>query len=430
MQHRRRFTIVLVAGILLPTMLVLARAPGAISGAPPPEDGQAVAPLSSQPQVLGFSGDSQSQPPARPQVVLYDQYNNATGNATSSQDFEPEDDPFDTELADDFPVPAGETWSINLIEVDGVYYNGPGPAQAVHIRFYQNAGTLPGALVAERLSQPYAGGGGDFAVNLSTPVLLPPGHYWVSVVSRQDFDPRGQWGWVNRSVTSYNPAAWRNPGGGFPRPCPNWQPRGPFCGIDPSNPDQVFRLSGARILPTPTFTPSRTPTPTSTPTWTPGASIVKVNNPYGTVQAGDRISYTIAYGNVGGVPLTGVIITDTVPANTILDLSSVYPTATVVGNFIRWDRPTLPFGGSGQVGFSVVLPTATQPAPARPGVFNLRMPPSGSASSGAAPEVSCPAGVQVCNIAWIYTQQTNRWAPSNPAFNPSYRVYLPVILKQ
>jgi len=46
-----------------------------------------------------------------------------------------------------------------------------------------------------------------------------------------------------------------------------------------------------------------------------------------------------------------------------------------------------------------------------------------------APANGCPAGVQVCNIAWIYTTQTGRWQASNPAVNPSYRLYLPLILK-
>lgn len=108
-----------------------------------------------------------------------------------------------------------------------------------------------------------------------------------------------------------------------------------------------------------------TPTPTNTPTRTPGASIVKVNNPYGTVQPGDRITYTISYGNVGGVPLSGIAITDTVPSDTILDPGSINPPATVVGNLIRWERPTLVPGAGSQVGFSVVYLTVT-PTPMAP----------------------------------------------------------------
>ena len=98
--------------------------------------------------------------PKYPQVVLYDQYNNAGANATSSQDFEAAFDPFDDELADDFVVPGGQTWSVESVDADGVYFNGPGPAASFHVRFYTNsAGNLPGALVATRLAQAVRAGG-------------------------------------------------------------------------------------------------------------------------------------------------------------------------------------------------------------------------------------------------------------------------------
>ena len=65
--------------------------------------------------------------PASPSVVLYDQYDNAGANATSSQNFESSFDQYDDELADDFVVPSGDTWHINQIDAGGVYYNGAGP---------------------------------------------------------------------------------------------------------------------------------------------------------------------------------------------------------------------------------------------------------------------------------------------------------------
>ena len=48
--------------------------------------------------------------PKAPQVVLYDQYDNATGEATGSQEF-PDFPDFDDFTAEDFVVPAGETWT-------------------------------------------------------------------------------------------------------------------------------------------------------------------------------------------------------------------------------------------------------------------------------------------------------------------------------
>ena len=50
--------------------------------------------------------------PKAPQVVLYDQYDNAGANATLSATFD--DFPtFSADLADDFVVPGGETWNVD-----------------------------------------------------------------------------------------------------------------------------------------------------------------------------------------------------------------------------------------------------------------------------------------------------------------------------
>src|SRR6266481_9054134 len=66
------------------------------------------------------------RPPKAPQVVLYDQYNNAGSNATFSGTFS-DFTGFDADLADDFVVPGGQTWNVQSIDADGVYFNGSGP---------------------------------------------------------------------------------------------------------------------------------------------------------------------------------------------------------------------------------------------------------------------------------------------------------------
>src|SRR3984893_4329275 len=94
-------------------------------------------------------------PPNFPRTILYNQYNNAAPNATSSQDFEPEFDVFTDELANDFIVRDGETWSVESIDVDGMYFNGTGPADSFNVRFYADDVGLPGVLAGERLAMPY-----------------------------------------------------------------------------------------------------------------------------------------------------------------------------------------------------------------------------------------------------------------------------------
>src|SRR5215210_1121920 len=57
--------------------------------------------------------------PSGPATVLYDQFNSPGANATSSQHYEGSFSTYDEELADDFVVPAGQTWSVTTVDVLG-----------------------------------------------------------------------------------------------------------------------------------------------------------------------------------------------------------------------------------------------------------------------------------------------------------------------
>ena len=81
---------------------------------------------------------------ASPGDVLYDQYDHAGTVGSGSQDFEAALDPYDDAAADDFDVPAGPGWNVTGVEVQGTYFNGPGPASSVNVAVYSNAGDLPG----------------------------------------------------------------------------------------------------------------------------------------------------------------------------------------------------------------------------------------------------------------------------------------------
>ncbi len=209
--------------------------------------------------VLGFAPALRAAPPQRsvagksgvkiaaPAVVLYDQLDNAGTNSTSSQNFETANDAFDNEGADDFVVPAGG-WSIDNVTVLGAYFNGTGPAPTVHVNFYSNSGTLPGAAVAgcDYPAIVPADTAGSFSLVLAPACALPPGTYWVSVVANLDFSAGGQWGWTERTVQSNSPSAWRNPGGGFGTPCTAFGARVATCGVG-ADPDHAFSLSGALL---------------------------------------------------------------------------------------------------------------------------------------------------------------------------------------
>src|SRR6266566_4223229 len=183
-----------------------------------------------------------------PQTALYDQYNNAGEDVTVSATFT--DFPTsNADLADDFVVPAGQTWNVQSIDADGVYFNGSGPAIDWNVFFYADNAGFPGAQVYSTTHQPVQQNGSTFTVNLPTPAVLTAGTYWVEIQANMTYGTQGEWGWSNRTVTSYNPAVWRNPGGGLGAGCLSWSRRGAICSIDPSEPDQMYRLNGTTNRP-------------------------------------------------------------------------------------------------------------------------------------------------------------------------------------
>ena len=164
--------------------------------------------------------DPGSATPKAPQVVLYDQYNNAAGTASLSATFT--DFPtFSSDLADDFVVPGGETWNVQSIDADGVYFNGAGPATNWNVFIYTDSGGLPGAQVYSTVNQPVTQVGTTFTVNLTPAAVLAAGTYWIEIQANMTFGTQGEWGWTDRTVQSNNSAAFQNPGGGL-GVCPTW----------------------------------------------------------------------------------------------------------------------------------------------------------------------------------------------------------------
>jgi hypothetical protein len=204
-------------------------------------------------------------------VVLYDQYNNAGQTGTSSQVFGPAVDYYDDQAADDFVVPNGQVWTIDLVEVDGSYDVFGGPAVSVNVYFYIDDFSLPATPIITQTDLLYTPGPtkGSLVVPIK-PVALPAGTYWLSVQVNQDYLEDLQWYWTDRIVMSNHAAAWRNPLDGFGTGCVDWGSR-IKCSGHSTEPDQVFRLSGILGVysPTPTVTgtpptATRTPSPTAT----------------------------------------------------------------------------------------------------------------------------------------------------------------------
>jgi len=192
----------------------------------------------------GPTGASPISVPPRPKGVvgvLYDQYDNGSTTASLSATFT--DFPtFSSDLADDFVVPGGETWNVDSIDADGVYFNGVGPATDWNVFIYTDSGGLPGTQIFSATNIPIVQVGTTFTANLAPAAVLSEGTYWIEIQANMTFATQGEWGWTDRIVQSNNPAAWQNPGGGLA--CgPTWVPK-LTCITTAGGPDQVYRING------------------------------------------------------------------------------------------------------------------------------------------------------------------------------------------
>ena len=211
----------------------------------------------------GPTGAGPISVPPRPkgvQAILYDQYDNNAGVATLSATFT--DFPnSSSDLADDFVVPGGQTWNVDSIDADGVYFNGAGPATDWNVFIYTDSAGLPGTQIFSATNIPIVEVGTTFTANLTPAAVLGAGTYWIEIQANMTFGTQGEWGWSDRTVQSNEGAAFRNPGGDFG--CGTDWVRKPVCVPTTGGPDQVYRLNG---------TTGGGGTPSPTPTGTPGGN--------------------------------------------------------------------------------------------------------------------------------------------------------------
>jgi hypothetical protein len=179
-------------------------------------------------------------------AVLYDQTGNFGPNSLNSQNFETMYDVYDNQAADDFIIPDEDyAWTIESVEVLGVYYNGTGPATSVNVCFYNNSGGLPGTIAAKRLNLVPDGGlsTGSFVITFASPVTLQAGTYWLSVQSNMD-SANGQWGWTEQLQSNLE-STWQNPGSGWGTTCTSWGYRVTNCNVGTAPYyDLSFRFNG------------------------------------------------------------------------------------------------------------------------------------------------------------------------------------------
>jgi hypothetical protein len=190
---------------------------------------------------LAHRGMATAAPQSVGGEIIHDQNDNDAGIPITSQNFETDLDAYDSSGADDFTLTETRTKVTHVI-VTGIYYNGYGPAVSETVTFYTDAGGLPGAVTARR-TRTGTDSAGSFVIQLGKRgPRLHAGTYWLGFVVNMDFQSGGQWGWETRTVQSGNPAAWRNPGGGF-FSCTEWDVL-TKCFNAGEGPDFMFKLTG------------------------------------------------------------------------------------------------------------------------------------------------------------------------------------------
>jgi hypothetical protein len=244
----------------------------------------------------GRGQPEQAEQQAAPNVLLLDQYNSPLNNYIVSAN-RTDNPTFSAEAADDFVVPAGQTWEINQVDVRSPA-GFPNPT-SFNVYIYTDSGTLPGTPVYTATNLAVGGTNPDYVINLTTPADLATGTYWVSV---QGNIVGANWYWQGRSVVNNNSTAWRE-AGGYATGCLNWTRLTTCSGF--TWPGQMFRLHGTiggggsptstvgptnttvptTAVPTSTRTNTAIPTSTSTATVIPILTNTQTTVPTGTTAA-------------------------------------------------------------------------------------------------------------------------------------------------
>jgi hypothetical protein len=197
-----------------------------------------------------------------------------------------------TQAADDFTIPQGQTWAIQYVfaGAGGLSDYDCSCAAGYSIYIYSNAmsGTqeVPGTEVYSYDSftdnsnsfspNTHRPEGGTYAFGLYPEAVLTSGKYWLSVQYHYDYteplgaaqpaqsSPRGSeytgpgWAWRNSTELHGSPAVWRSttsstsPSTSAPSGSTacgdDWGIRSTDCGMAPTEPDQEFALSGDRYF--------------------------------------------------------------------------------------------------------------------------------------------------------------------------------------
>jgi hypothetical protein len=160
---------------------------------------------------------------AQQDTTCYAQLDGDNGIGIVSQVFESDFSIYDSRAADDFQI--ARQCTVNTVMVNGMYFNGSGPADSVKVVFYhsRDASRVGRVILRENnLSYSDPSGAGNFTIDLSKPFVPTHRTNWVSVKADMDFSTGGEWGWLTNNTARRLNSRWANPDDGFATGCTTW----------------------------------------------------------------------------------------------------------------------------------------------------------------------------------------------------------------
>jgi PKD repeat protein len=152
-------------------------------------------------------------------AVLYEQLTSPSSEVSIPSQMFSDFPTYTCQATDDFFVPSGMPWEIESLFLLGSFSDDPpsGSAELANVYFYEDAGNIPGAAVAEFFQINITSTiEGNLNINLPELLTLPTGHYWLSVQPVMNYAMSGQWYWNKQEQPTFGDEFyWQNPGGGF-----------------------------------------------------------------------------------------------------------------------------------------------------------------------------------------------------------------------
>ncbi|AXT61760.1 T9SS C-terminal target domain-containing protein [Aquimarina sp. AD10] len=173
---------------------------------------------------------------------IYEQ-TNAVVESTTSQNFL--DFGALTQSADDFTIPAGNTWNINRVLAFGVGRGDAAVFNNVNIVIYEDNAGVPGEEVYNSGGIAPISDDDDANLNIVLPevLTLESGNYWISIYVNLAFNPgANRWFWASQDNAVGEETQFRDLANIFGAGATDWTPFNVVFGGNPL--DQTFRIFG------------------------------------------------------------------------------------------------------------------------------------------------------------------------------------------